>query len=622
MTRRPSLFLTVSSLFWATALVLPAPARALEVPADAFASQRRFAVVVEASVSTAPPAISLHLLDGADNQPYEVRRRLWGEVEWGALLATLPAGTSTWTDFAVVPGTLYEYQVKKDLGGGEWAFGYLASGLDVDRTGYRGRLILLIDETLAGPLAAELDRLEDDLVGDGWRVLRQAVPRAVGWEDSATSPRVPIVKQAVLDAWNGSPVDDRPKLLFLLGHVPIARSGLDGESPDDHDENRGAHATDTFYADIDGLWTDAGTAPGGQREFHANAPGDGKFDQDFLPSALELGFGRVDFADLGGFYPATTEVELLRRYLDKLHAHRWVRPGSDAGRRSLFGTDGFVESVEMCWRTYPGISGAANTEATSLAAMDAVGGPVAYVAANGPYLLFAQNLRVPVVEDHIALGSNALVWSSDQSYFGLWGRPNPEMRAALASPGLNLAWVWHVAPKYVFTDMAMGETLGEAVRRTIEHRGDYLLWERPPRDFDDPPTFHRQYMSLLADPSLRFFQVASPSEVRATVEGAQVALSWRASPAADLVGYHVYRSTSRLGPFTRLTTQPVSGLTFVDSAAQASERHYRVQAVRRETSGGGTFLNPSLAVPTRALEALFGDGFESGSTGAWSATVP
>jgi hypothetical protein len=591
------------------------PAAALEVPADMDASLRRYAAVVEATVTAAPPAITLHFLDAADGLPYEVRRRLHGSVDWGPALAELPAGTTSWLDDTVSLGVAYEYQVRKIISPTETAFGYLASGIAFDRSEPQGRMILLLDSTMVTPLAAEIERLVSDLTGDGWFVVTLQAPRVEGYTDQSL---VAQVKQQIVDAWQAAPADDKPRALFILGHVPVPRSGLDGRPPDGHDEHRGALAADSYYADIDGLWTDLGSAPVGVDSDQENVPGDLRFDQDYLPSGLELAFGRVDLADLYQ-YGDTTEVELLRGYLDKLHAFRHVEAGFDAGQRSAF-ANGYIESVEMCWRTLPGISGADDTEFVTFTEIDAAGGPVAWVNTHGPLLIFEQNMRAPDVTDHIDHGSNAVLWSSDQSAFGLWARGGNPIRAVLAGPGLNLAWVWHVSPSYVFIDVAMGGTLGEAVRRTAEHSASNLLFERPERDYDDSLVYNRQYITLHGDPTLRLFQVAPPAGLEASLAGGSVTLSWNPSPALDLVGYHVYRAADVLGPFVRITgASPVTTTSFTDSDPLTGPATYMVRAIKLQTSGGGTFLNPSQGLFVAAPEsAIFADDFESGDLQAWS----
>src|SRR5437870_2373662 len=98
------------------------------------------------------------------------------------------------------------------------------------------------------------------------------------------------------------------KAVFLFGHVPVVRSGnldVDGHQPR-------PMPADVFYGDMDGDWTDS--------------DGDGVFDQNTIPTDVELEVGRVDFADLPGRLtwngPATFpgELELLRQYLNKDHS--------------------------------------------------------------------------------------------------------------------------------------------------------------------------------------------------------------------------------------------------------------------------------------------------------------
>lgn len=582
------------------------PAWALDVPADPNASQRRYAVPVVAAVHPDLDSVTLTLLDAADMQPYEIRRRDHGEVAWSAVLASLPAGASTWTDESVVAGRAYEYQVRKALGAGEFAFGYVASGIGLDVTGERGVVLLVVDASLLDPLEAEIDRLIDDLTGDGWRVMQRTSPRGVAWDDPAGAL---ALRQSIIDLWNATPSELRPDHLFLLGHLPVARSGIDGTAPDGHDENRGAHPTDAFYADIDGVWTDLSSSPPGVRDDHVNVPGDGRYDQDFLPSALEMAFGRVDFFEVEG-QPGEDEVDILRRYLDRDHAYRHAQPGYRIEGDALF-ANGYVESVEMGWRSFPGIVGADRAHFVEFAEFDAVGGPAGYADAFGPFLLFAQNAQVPDLAAHRDIGTNALFWSSDQSYFGFWAQPFSHIRSLLATPGINLAWVWEVSPSYMFSDLGLGSTLGEAVRRTAEHSASNNLFERPARDYDEPGVWHRQFITLHGDPTIRAFVFEPPGVAVAQREGAAIRITWAPSPAAGVIGYHVDRAESRHGPYLRLTDTPIASDTLLDLAPPGGDPVYRIRAVRRETTGGGTLLNASQGSFAEALSvSMFVDGFE------------
>ena len=117
--------------------------------------------------------------------------------------------------------------------------------------------------------------------------------------------------------YNAEPT--RVRSVFLLGNLPVPYSGE--MSPDGHPDHHGSWPADVYHGEMDGTWTDStvNTIAATHFESH-NVPGDGKFDQTLLPSAVELAVGRVDLSELNAFAPLT-EVQLLRRYLDR--NHRW-----------------------------------------------------------------------------------------------------------------------------------------------------------------------------------------------------------------------------------------------------------------------------------------------------------
>src|SRR5690606_20759324 len=95
---------------------------------------------------------------------------------------------------------------------------------------------------------------------------------------------------------NARAADSSINALYLFGRLPVARSGL--FRPDGHHPDR-AHEIDLYYADLNGNWTDFSLNVPAASSYNPiedrNVPGDGKFDQSNLPSAIELMTGRVDF---------------------------------------------------------------------------------------------------------------------------------------------------------------------------------------------------------------------------------------------------------------------------------------------------------------------------------------
>ena len=89
--------------------------------------------------------------------------------------ATLGGSAASFTDATVVIGTKYEYQFVKTTSANYTGYGYISAGIRVPVPRYFGKIILLVENSLAQPLASELARLEDDIRGDGWDVIRQNV---------------------------------------------------------------------------------------------------------------------------------------------------------------------------------------------------------------------------------------------------------------------------------------------------------------------------------------------------------------------------------------------------------------------------------------------------------------
>src|SRR5436309_3028856 len=278
-----------------------------------------YAVLVTASVQTSPPRITLSWPQDTVAVPdsYTVYRKSVGATSWGAG-SVLPGSVTGFSDDNVAVGSAYEYQIFKTNSAYQSSgYGYIDAGVNAALVDQRGKLVLIVDNTYAGELADELSRLQQDLTGDGWTVLRHEVAR----NDSVLN-----VKNLIRADYNADPAN--VKAVFLFGHVPVPYSGNivpDGHYPD----HQGAWPADAYYGDMDGGWSDNSVNNTGATDArNRNVPGDGKFDQSDLPSAVELQVGRVDLANLPGRLtwggPATfpAEVELLRNYLNKDHKFR------------------------------------------------------------------------------------------------------------------------------------------------------------------------------------------------------------------------------------------------------------------------------------------------------------
>src|SRR6267378_3939742 len=265
-----------------------------------------FSVQVSATVQASPAQITLNWPQDQYMVPnsYTIYRKALADSSWNSL-ASLPGTATSYMDNNVVVGAGYEYQVVK-ASSAYTGYGYVYSGINLPMIDSRGKLLLVVDNTYASSLTTELARLQQELIGDGWSVIRLDVSRS----DTPVNVRNLIKAQYGADPAN-------VKCVFLFGHVPVPYSGdivPDGHIPDHH----GAWPSDGYYGDMDGTWTDSlikDTSAADAR--NQNVPGDGKFDQSIFPAGIKLMAGRVDLANMpgrltwGGKPTFPNETELL-----------------------------------------------------------------------------------------------------------------------------------------------------------------------------------------------------------------------------------------------------------------------------------------------------------------------
>ncbi len=186
------------------------------------------------------------------NEPLLVNRRKLGTYIWNAV-ANLSAGTGHWVDTNVNTGDVWEYQVKRK---NTWAFGgvnYDATGYTLGallnyNTNYKGQMILLVANDIPLNLPTKYQRLKKELTNDGWYVNELIVPRATTWD---SGDAVVTIKNQIQNIYSMAPSNDKPKSLFILGHVAMPRCGSTNVvAPDDHSQNTGARGCDGYYADI------------------------------------------------------------------------------------------------------------------------------------------------------------------------------------------------------------------------------------------------------------------------------------------------------------------------------------------------------------------------------------
>jgi hypothetical protein len=551
-----------------------------------------YAVQVSAAVQTSPPQIALSWPQDSIATPvsYTVSRKAPGDSAW-TFLQTLPGSTTNFTDTSVAVGATYEYQIFKQAST-YVGYGYTYSGINVPLVENRGTLLLIVDNSMSGPLTNELARLQTDLIGDGWNVIRHDVSR---------SDSVENVKSFIEGEYYSLP---DVKCVFLFGHIPVPYSG--DISPDEHvPQHRGAWPADVYYGDMTGTWTDSTVNDTGATDSRNwNVPGDGKFDQSVIPGYVDLAVGRVDLANMPGQVtyngPATfaSETELLRQYLNKDHNFR--TKVFDLPRRGLiydnFGSYNGEAFAASGWRNFAAFFGPSNitylpnkgTWITTLATTPYLWtyacGPGVYNGINGPGNTGTYN--EVTTTDLVGADIHAAFTMLFGSWLGDWDSTDNFQRAVLATTNYGLACCWSGSPHWFLQHMALGETIGFSTLLTQNNSATGLYRTQT-------NTYANLiHIALMGDPTLRMHVVAPPPYAMAATNSAGVQLYW--TPSSDnVLGYYVYRAANASGTFTRITPEVDANSFFTDTNVLAQNYTYMIRALKLETSASGSYTNAS-----------------------------
>jgi hypothetical protein len=566
----------------------------LMIPPATAAESRFYAVEVLVRPQTSPPALvfSWPAVDYA--REYKIRRKLAGDAIWGRT-TTFPSNSTGFIDSNVALGAPYEYEVRLETsepaseGGWINAYSYVAAGVEVAEPNALGKVILIVDNSIAGAIAVELEIFRGDLLGAGWTIVQREVSR--------TAP-VTAVKQIIRDEYDADPGNVRS--VILIGHVPVPYSG--NIAPDLHASHRGAWPADAYYADMDGTWTDHSVNVRGEDyQENDNVPGDGKFDQSVLPSPTELELGRIDFWGLPAFRPRT-EVDLLKNYFRKNHAFRhrhFTAPRQGLVRDNFGDLNGDAPAVDA-WRHYGQFFGPDAAREVGpgefLPTLNNEGFLWAYGGGGGAN---DKADGVGTIAEFAANDPRTVFLLLHGSYFGDWNHPDNFLRGAIATPSFTLASIWSGLPHWYLHPMALGFSIGHATRLTQNNVGAY----QSHRNFSAGEV----HVSLIGDPTLAMYPVVPPSDFTATAAAGDVQLRWSASSDESIIGYHLYYSISQLGPYHRITAQAITGTAF-NHAVGVGTHYYMARAVKLERTGSGSYRNLSQGIFASVTKTNGGTG--------------
>ncbi|MCX6350403.1 MAG: YCF48-related protein, partial [Bacteroidetes bacterium] len=542
-----------------------------------------YSVLLTAAIQKSPAKITLNWVSDPNADEYSVYKKLPADTVW-TFMNKLSGTTNTWADNSVSVGNLYEYQVAKKTPILS-AYGYISSGIEIAETDYRGIMLLIVDSNYDGYLSKELSQYENDLIGEGWQVVRKIFNPATA--------KVTEIKKYIQGQYNTKPTEVKAVLLF--GHLPTPYSG--NYAPDGHSERVGAQPADVYYADMDGSWTDATTTTTNKGIiFTPNVPGDGKFDPSFIPGKVELMIGRVDMNNMGGF--SLSEKDLLKQYLDKNHKFRFKI--NNPQRRALvfnqmdYQLATFSPVAHMSFTPMFAANNVKTVNTTtngSTVVMDSLKGNNylwTYVGGGGQDT--AINYTVLSSYQLAQSKINTVFMQLLGSYFVEWNRgPNNLLRSPLANAGMPLATCWTGSlPYWYFHHMAMGETIGKSVMLSENNKGIYTLLA----------THLAQgvHMELMGDPSLKMHIVLPVSNLKISSATTTKNLSWGASADNNIVGYNIYRASSTYGKFSKINKVLNTSTAFTDSFPLSGKNIYMIRAVKLENTPSGTYYNMSQGI--------------------------
>lgn len=543
----------------------------IALSAAAQAQNAYYSVRVEAVTQKSPAQVQLkwEMPPAKTNGNITIYRKAQSATSWGTAIAQI-AGTSTsYNDNNVSAGSAYEYLVVKDDTTNP--YGYIFAGIEQPAIHSRGAILLLVDDAFTTTCSTEIATLVKDLSGDGWEVLRKDFPR------SAT---VATVKSYIVSA---KQTNANLEAVYILGHIAVPYSG--DLNPDAHPDHKGAWPADLYYGDLDGTWSDGSiNNTTSANNLNHNTPGDGKFDNSYIASDVELQVGRVDFYDMPAF--GKTEEQMMKSYLNKAHQYK---TGALAVTKRALVDDNFKTMPEGFggngWRNFAPLVGSNNVEEKDLiSTLNTQFYQWAYGCGGGSYTSCG---GVGTTANIAANDMKAIFTPMFGSYFGDWNYKNNFLRAPLCADEPSLASFWAGRPNWFLHHMALGENIGYSTRLSQNNNGTFYATPIP-------SLARIVTTALMGDPTLRTEYVKPASGITFSGDSTKGAvISWTASAEPGLAGYYVYRSTTEFGEY-KLRSGLVTGTSYTDSFGSAGTYWYMVRPAKLQTTPSGTYYNLGL----------------------------
>lgn len=554
------------------------------------------AVLCEAEVFESPsPRIIIKWQKHDQAIRYRIQRKLLNDNFWSPDIANVDSTVLLFEDTGVELGKIYEYRIMAQCRGlienseqNFIAFGYVCSGVRAELPN-PGKLLVLVDKTLYGSLATELEQYKEDLVKEGWYVVVREVPRAETFSKEAVSETKDIILQ-----------EAQPNMtIFLVGRVAVPYSG--NLNPDAHPDHLGAWPADLYYGDPNNAsWTDFSVNnTAAKRAENQNIPGDGKFDQSGIPNDIQFAVGRVDFYNMPAF--TQTELQLIKNYFEK---NRKYRIGLTKPKTKCVIDDNFQNLIEgfatSGWRLAP-LVGKENVQAEDfVTSLEAESHLWAYGTGGGSYTSAGGIGNTSTLASKKLNGTFTILFGS---YFGDWDVKDNFLRTPLATEPSILTCSWSGRPQWYYHHMGIGLPIGVSTIKTQNnqtlYQSNYLYLPAYPNGVIYSIGMRQVHQALMGDPTLRM-NMGEVAEVQSMSvyqpAGQPVNISWE-RVFEENIGYNIYKSIEGFdGPYVRLNDGPVKTTKFVDSALFEGEVHYMVRTVNVTKTPSGSFINESRGI--------------------------
>jgi hypothetical protein len=513
-----------------------------------------------------------------------VRKKLDDEQSFEIIDTIYGTQTTYIDDF--ITGKIYEYSFTKrflksrnnDVVDTISSYAYLTIGEKISPNHFQGSLLLLVDSLFLFEYKEKVERLKIDLIGDGWNVNLVEAPRT----QFTNRSNVKNIKDIISSYYES---DDQLHSVFLLGRIAVPYSGV--MAPDGHDDHVGAWPTDSYYGELDGIWTDTVYhAPSIVNERNHNLPSDGKSDNNLIPSDIDLCIGRVDMYDLPMF--EMNELELLGYYLDKDHEYRngKINTNDSAIVNDRFGPDyreAFAAGGLMNF--YALFNDRVNTSDYLREVLKENNRSFKWFYGCGPGTYTAAH-DIAYSEEFAKYKHNAIFSMIFGSYHGDWDSRDNVLRAAIASRPSILTSVWSGRPTWFFHKMLFGQTIGEAAKLTQ----NYTFDEYPSMAVWGDRVVH---IALMGDPTLRH-HIVQPVENITIQKTSNFGLEINWEYEHENSGFYIYRSNNIDGKFELMNDSPIYELSFIDKSPLKGKNLYMVRANKLQEHHNGSYYNLSL----------------------------